>query len=202
MKPPANVSPAPVGSHTSSSRHRGRREEPLAGGHQHAMLAALDHDALRSERPDGACRLDQIPLAAQLPRLFVVDDQHVHAGQHAAEVVRGALDPVVHRIERDKPRGRHLFQHLQLEGRVNIGEKHEGAVAKRRGDARAERVEHVQLGVDRLAAVEIEVVLPTPAKCLSRDPLQAAQVNSAGRRRCAGAAARSRHRRPPPTGRV
>ena len=73
MKPPANESPAPVGSKTSSSGYAGAKKTEFAGEHERAVLALLDDDVLRSARQDPPRGLHEVELLGELPRLAVVE---------------------------------------------------------------------------------------------------------------------------------
>jgi hypothetical protein len=84
---------------------------------------------LRPEPLDRARGLDEVVLAGELPRLLVVERQHVDVLQHALQIVVGDRDPQVHGVEADQPRPLHLQKHPELQPRLNVGEEQELAPA-------------------------------------------------------------------------
>ena len=154
------------------------RRTPRAG-RQHAVLAPLDDHVRRPQRPDRARRADEVRLPAQLPRLLVVDDHGVDAPEDGLQLGRRPLDPVVHRIKGHERRVADLLQHLELQRWVDVGEEDDGARPEAVRNPGLERLEHVEVGVDRLARVEVGAVLPAPAERLAGHALQALEIDRA-----------------------
>src|SRR5205085_242842 len=58
-------------------RIRRHCEDGISRDHQHAVLAAFDHDRLWAEGQDGAGAFDEIDLAGELASLSLVDDDQI-----------------------------------------------------------------------------------------------------------------------------
>ena len=106
MKPPANESPAPVGSTTSSSGKPGAAKTPCSSKRSAPcsprLMMRRFGPRLRMSR--AARRMLWMPESCA--RLLVVDDEHVDAPQHRRERLRLARDPEVHRVGDDELRAR------------------------------------------------------------------------------------------------
>ena len=123
MKPPAKLSPAPVGSNTDGERARRGGEDLVAGEEQRAVLAALHDHGARAEAEDLPRRLHDVVLAGELARLGVVHEEQVHALQRLEQALALRGDPEVHRVARDEARRAHLVEHRALQVRVDVAEE-------------------------------------------------------------------------------
>ncbi len=98
------------------------------------MLALLRDHVTGTQPEHRRYRLHQVTLAAQHPCLGVVYDDQVHLFHDRQQVFSGAVDPIIHRVERDELRLRHLLQYVRLQDRVNVAQENVGALARRRRD--------------------------------------------------------------------
>src|SRR5574341_1225593 len=121
-------------------------------------------------------------LVGELARLAVVDRDDVRLSQDPAQRLALALDPEVHRVERDDPGPLlHLAQHLELEIGVDVGEEHERRAPDLVAELRPELREHVELGVQGLRLVQVVAVLADPAEGPPLRRLEALDVHAAVR---------------------
>ncbi len=105
MKPPAKVSPAPVGSKTSVERERGAREDVLAVEEQRAVLAALDdHPSSGPSRRIARAALTMLCSPASWRASASLMKSRSTRASVFFERRRAALDPEVHRVHRDQAR--------------------------------------------------------------------------------------------------
>ena len=77
MNPAANVSPAPVGSRTSSSGYAGSANKAPLVEQDRAVLSLLDHERLDALLRELVHRADQVRLPGQGARLVVVEHEPV-----------------------------------------------------------------------------------------------------------------------------
>src|SRR6185437_15791595 len=157
--------------HHVLEREAGRGEDAELVEEERAVLALLDDEPLRPATEDDPRRLADVVLPGELARLLVVDDEDVDAPQHLADQRRFAGDPEVHGVGDHEARALHLAEHVDLQGRVDVAEEHDGRGPVRRGDLRAELREHVELRVERSAVHEVGVVTPGPAERAARRAL-------------------------------
>src|SRR5207253_6954158 len=158
----------------------GHEEQPVLRAQQRAVLSALDDDGPGSHRRDGPRGADQVRLAGELARLAVVDRHDVDLGQHAPERVALALDPEVHRVQRDQPRSLlHLAQHVQLELGIDVGQEDEVRSPKALAEDRPELCEYVQLGLEGLRLVEVVPVFAGPPERAALRGLEPGDVHAA-----------------------
>ena len=136
MKPPAKLSPAPVGSTTSASGIGGHDERLLAAEEHRAVLPLLDDDELRPELEDLLAGADEVDLVGEHPRLAVVEDQAVDLAEQGVQLVALGLDPEVHRVGDDELRLLRLRQDLALGRGVAVGEEDERRRRRTRARAR------------------------------------------------------------------
>ena len=123
MKPPAKLSPAPVGSCGSSSGKPGREDAALVHHHR-AIFAAFHHQSRRAHLEDLLRSAQKIVLAGKLAGFGIVDHQDVHVFQGFAQIGVGALDPVVHGVHRGQFwRAFDLMEHVALQIGSDVGQK-------------------------------------------------------------------------------
>jgi len=126
-KPPANESPAPVGS-TAFAAEGWRPEHAGLVEEQRARVAPLDHDLARAEVADRGRRLDQAGASREQPGLLVVEQQHVDGAQHLLQRVELAGDPEVHGVAGDELGLAHLREHLELQVGVDVRQEDIGRI--------------------------------------------------------------------------
>jgi hypothetical protein len=149
MKPPAKESPAPVGIEHVLERI-GRREEDRALLEQErAVLALLDDHDRRAALHDPARGLHEVRAVRQLASLAVVQRDEVDVLDQLDEIGTAALDPEIHRVARHELRALDLTQHVELQARIDVGEKDEGRAAELRRNLRAEMREHTEVRLQR-----------------------------------------------------
>ena len=137
-----------------------------------AVLALLGDDDPRPQAEHVAGGRDEVGLPGQLAQLLVVEDQAVDERDHLEQLVARDVDPQVHRIEGDEPRVGALLADLELEPRLDVGQKQHLGRAGRRRQLGLEVLEHVELGVQRLTGVEVPAVAALPEERLAaRDAL-------------------------------
>src|SRR5262249_47528208 len=78
---------------------RGDAKHAFGVHHHGAVLAAFDYQRSGAHFKDSSRGAQQVVLVREHARFGVVDHQHVGTTQDMAQVLGGALDPVVHRIE-------------------------------------------------------------------------------------------------------
>ena len=78
------------------------------------------------------------------------------------------VDPQVHRVHRDEARGRALLAHLALQLGLDVGEEDDLGRARGVRELRLEVLEHVEVGLERVALVDVAVVAPGPEEGLAR----------------------------------
>ena len=98
MKPPANESPAPVGSFTSSIGNAGSAERMTADAERAfakengcAVFAVLDDQSLRPHGQHFVGGARQVGFAGEHLGFRVIDQQHVDQFQRFGEFVRARL---------------------------------------------------------------------------------------------------------------
>src|SRR5207249_7982748 len=87
------------------------------------------------------------------------------------------LDPEVHRVHADDALRGYLVEHAELERGVHVTEEDDVCLSIRVGQAGLELLEHIEVGEERLAAVEVVAILAAPAKGLAASVLDALEVN-------------------------
>ena len=142
------------------------------------MRAARGDQHAGSEPLDRGRRLAQVVDAGQLAGFGVVDLDDVHAAQHAAQLVGRDLDPQVHRVHADEALALDLVEHALLQQRVHVAQKDDVGLLVGRGQLGLEALEDVELGEQRLAAIEVQAVLAAPAERLAFGVLNTLQVDA------------------------
>ena len=143
------------------------------------MLALFDEHEARSLVHDPARGLDQIGLLGQLAGFAVIDRDQIDVAKQFNEFRTPRFDPEVHRVAGNKARLVHLLEHLQLQARIDVGEKDERRVAELFGDLGAEIGEHAEVCLECLSRIEIVPVAPPPAKTRTGGLLESREVNAA-----------------------
>ena len=90
-----------------------------------------------------------------------------------------ALDRFAAELASDEARARHLVQHVELEPRIDIGEKDEWRITELLGDLWAEPRENSEVGLEGLGGIQVMSVATAPAKGLSFSTLEAGQIHAA-----------------------
>jgi hypothetical protein len=88
-----------------------------------------------------------------------------------------ALDPEVHGVASYQARRLDLLQDLALEDGVDVPKEDGLGTAITCGDLRLEELEHVEVGADGVAGVEVERVAALPVEGLAFHPLQPLEVD-------------------------
>src|SRR5690242_10279729 len=109
------------------------------------MLAFLDNHVPRASRHDPLSRLNQIEFLGELPGFGIVERDEVDVAQKLEEIGTPALDPEIHGVACDQLRLPDLLQDVQLQSRIDVGEKYERRVAELVRNLRAE-VREYQIG--------------------------------------------------------
>ena len=86
---------------------------------------------------------------------------------HAAQLGGRGFDPQVHRVHTDDTLALHLVQDALLQQRVHVAQEDDVGLLVGRGQVRLEAFEDVELGEQRLAAVQVQAVLAAPAERLA-----------------------------------
>ena len=129
IKPPAKLSPAPVGS-TTSVRGRGRGgKDVLVVEQKRPGIATLDDDIFGSESLNRLRGVDQVVPSRKQARFFVVEQQEVDPAQDFQQGFAAAIYPEVHRVESDQLDALHLFEHAKLQRRIDVAQEQSRAEA-------------------------------------------------------------------------
>ena len=161
-------------------RKRRDAERAILVDQHGAVLAALDHQRLRTKLENVARGAQQVMLIRKLACFRVVDHQDVRVPQRLAKFLRRALDPVVHGVERDDLRAAlHLMQDRGLQRRIDIRQENMLRRLIRLGQPRLEFGEHVQFRRQRGSLIHVFAVLPRPEERLSVRALQAQGIDAA-----------------------
>ena len=201
MKPPANVSPAPVGSTTSSSGYAGAANTPCSWNRSAPDSPRLTITVFGPIARIARAARGRLCSFDKLARLLVVDDEQVDALEHLRQ--RSPSSPSIQKfiVSIATRRGlRTCVEHVELQRRVDVAEEQELRVAPRLGQPRLEVGEHVELRVERGARRQILRVAPLPAEGLALGALEAGRGRRRASRGTSGAAPGSPRRRPPPAG--
>ena len=181
MNPPAKLSPAPVGSCTSSSGNAGTVKMPLVVHHHGAVLAALDDQRCGAQLENVPRRAQQIVLVREHARLRVVDHQDVACARSVSRSSAGVSRSSNSWCRAPPLRGLPLIC-VQHRG-CSVGSIFARKTCLDERNAlrqlRLEVGEDIQLRRQRDALVRIGAVTPGPEKRLSRGALQAGDIDAA-----------------------
>ena len=130
------------------------------------MIALLGDHGGGTHGPYLARRAEDRRLFGQLAQLGVVEDETVHALDHGDKVVAGDIDPQVHRVQGRPPRTGALVEHRRLQRGLDVGQEQDVALPRGLAELGLEVLEHTELGVERLAGVQIPAVLAAPEERL------------------------------------
>src|SRR5688500_10639851 len=128
------------------------------------MRALLDDDVCRTTLDQPSRGLHEIRLLGELAGLAVVERDQIDMAEELEEVGTPALDPEVHGVASDELRTGALLEHVELEARIDVGEKHEGRIPECLGNLRSEVREHSEPSFERLRRVQVVPVPPAPAE--------------------------------------
>src|SRR4051812_33184862 len=144
-----------------------QREVAVAREEGGAVLALLGDDDARAEVEHGARGAYEVRLVRELLELAVVEDHAVDEPDRAHERLVGDVDPQVHRVHPHEPRRRALLAHTALE--VGLDVREEDDVRARRGlrQRGLEVLEDVEVGLERVADVDVALVAPGPEERLA-----------------------------------
>ena len=134
---------------------------------------------LRPTLHDPARGLDEIRFLGELARLAVVERDEIHALEKRQQIGPTALDPEVHRVARNELGLLDLIEHVELQSRIDVGQKDEGRRPELLGNLRAEVREHAQSGFQRLGGIEIVTVSTAPPERFALRLLESRQVHAA-----------------------
>ena len=143
------------------------REVAVAREQRGAVLALLGDDDGRAEVEHRAGGAHEVRLVGELLELAVVEDHAVDAVDGADQRLVRDVDPQVHRVQRNEARVGALLAHLALEVGLDVGEEEDvggrGGVRQRR----LEVLEDVEVGLQRVADVDVALVAPGPEERLA-----------------------------------
>jgi len=122
--------------------------------------------------------VDIFALARELPRFAVIDEQHVQLAHHLAQILIMIRDPVIHRVAAHQLRPGHLLANLQLQHRIDVGQKQVVRVPIRSRNLRRERRKDVQVRAQRRRLVHRAAVRAGPVKRQPIRPLDACRVHT------------------------
>src|SRR5690606_1573166 len=108
--------------------------------------------------------LNKIRSLRELTRFRVVERDEVNSLEQSKQLRTARLDPEVHRVACNELRLLHLFQHVQLQPRIDVVEKHERCIPECIGNYGLEVREHSQVRLERLCSIEIVAVASAPAE--------------------------------------
>ena len=180
MKPPANESPAPVGSCGDSSGNAEATKTPFPRNRDRAVLALLDQDDARALIEELARRHQDVVRPGILANLRVVHEDGVDLLDDFAQdrFGLGISDPEIHRVQADEFRLADLLEDVELQRRHDVRQIDELGVLIRLGQLRLEIGKDVELRVDRVGDVEVVAVVPDPAERRAvLLPLQAIEID-------------------------
>ena len=160
-------------------RIRGRKEHAVTREHERAMLALLDDHVARPAFENPARGLHEICLLGELPRFAVIERDEIDAPEQLDEFGTAALDPEVHRVARDQLRLLHLVEHLQLQARIDVREKHERRTPELLGNLRAEVREHAEMRFECLGGVEVVPISAAPAEAAAFSAFESGEIDAA-----------------------
>ncbi len=110
---------------------------------------------------------DDLALAREELHLGVVEDHAIDLGDRCDQRITRDVDPQVHRIQRDPARLLALPADVELQPRQDVREKEHVALLGGLGQLRVERLEDVQVGLERLARVHVLAVDALPEERLA-----------------------------------
>src|SRR5581483_5400431 len=185
MKPPANESPAPVGSTTSSMGNAGARNgcEPMPNAPSRKKIVAPYSPCLMTN----ACGPMESTLRAARGRLLSPASIFASVSLISKTLISFKVSvsslrlPRIQKFMVSPPvrRTRFIFQSdCRLQRRMNIAEKQVKRIQIFFGDAGLESFEEVQLGKVGFGLVQVIEVLSSPAERFSLGTLQAAGVHT------------------------
>jgi len=146
----------------------GRHPERVVGRDERgAVLAELDDHRRRAVLHDLARAGDDLALTGEELDLGVVENHAVDLGDRVDERLAGDVDPQVHRVQGDPRRRLALPTDVELQDREDVGEKQDVALPRGPRQLRIERLEDVEVGLERLARVHVLAVDAAPEERLA-----------------------------------
>src|ERR1044071_4105191 len=85
-----------------------------------AILAALDHQSMRTHAENRARGLPQIVVPGEHARLTVIDQQEIPSSDSCEQLFTKILDPEIHRVAASQANLLHLRADAGLQARLNI----------------------------------------------------------------------------------
>src|SRR5439155_4616389 len=155
-------------------------------GHGEDIVLVEEHRAVRAaggdEHPgahflDDGSGLAEVVFAGELTGLCIVELEDVRPLEDVAQFFRRRLDPEIHRVHADDAFRRALIEHAELEGRVHVAEEDDVGLSVGVRQDGLEPFEYVEVGEERLAAVQVVAVLAAPAERLAPRVLEALEVD-------------------------
>ena len=104
--------------------------------------------------------------------------------QQLQQVWTTALYPEVHRVARHQFWLVHLLQHLQLQARIDVGQKHKRRVTKLLWNLRSEIREDAEMRFECLGGIQIVAIPAAPAKAGPLRRFESGKIDAAGFERC------------------
>src|SRR5579872_3511630 len=122
----------------------------------------------------------QVVFAGELARFGIVNHQDVRVAQRLAKLLGRALDPIIHRVQRnDFGAAFNLMQNRTLQRGIDIRQKNVTGRLVRFGKTRLKIREDIEFGGESRALVHIFVIAPGPEKCLAGSALESQSVHAA-----------------------
>ena len=163
--------PRPGRIHNILERQGWRKKDFLFIEQQRAVFALLDHEHLGPHLEHLVRCPNERMFAGQLAGLFVIDGQHVHAGDDGLQRLERNVHPKIHGVHHHQLRfPAQLIEHRRLDAGVEVAEhdKLRPAVGFRHDGL--EVGEDIELGRERVTRIHVVVVLPSPVKALLPHP--------------------------------
>ena len=145
----------------------GEREVALAREQRGAVLALLGDHHGRAEVEHLVGGAHEVGLVGELLDLAVVEDHAVDQADRAQQRLARDVDPQVHRVHRHEARLGALLADLALEVGLDVGEEDDVGGRGLRRQRRLEVLEDVEVGLERVADVDVALVAAGPEERLA-----------------------------------
>ena len=141
-------------------------------------MFALFHDHIfRAELVQLGQGGDHVLVAGQLPRLAVVEHEHIDALEQAQQVVHRDVHPQIHRVGDDELRLVELLDDRLLSAGRVVGQQDVLRLAMGGRQHRRVALHHAQFRAERAPVVHVHLVLAGPVERLALANLQPPEVH-------------------------
>ena len=141
------------------------------------MFAFFHDDVFRAELVDLARGFDEVVFLGELLSFGFVEDEAVDATQEFQQIGQSDVEPKVHRVSDDEFGTAHLVEDVVLQRRRDVGQQDEWALAIGLRQARGERFEYAEFGLERAAIVHVQLIFAGPMECFAGRDLQTFEVD-------------------------